>query len=131
MTNVEKTMIEVRGLLAQAVTTLDRALGDHAQEYLSTDAGISTTPGSDWPKIDLSQLSIRKSIQRWLELLPDKRTASPAEIKRGLQAARPSKTDNQGTIQQLIYGLAQEGKIRREGWGEYGALLQAEPDPEG
>ena len=53
----------------------------------------------------------------------NKRTARPAEIKSGLKAARPDVVDNEDTIQQSIYDLYKEGKIRREAWGEYGAVL--------
>lgn len=77
--------------------------------------------GADWPREDLSHMSRRKAIVRWLELLPDKRPASPDEIRAGLTAARPSVQEDHGTTQQLIYGLAQEGKIQRVGWGQYAA----------
>jgi hypothetical protein len=112
MDNLEVILAEVRDHLAQAVSTLDRALDDRSQPPPQV---------ADWPSVDLSHLSVRKAIQNWLELLPNKRTASPAEIKKGLKAARPSMNDNQDTIQQSIYELAKEGKIRRDGWGQYRA----------
>jgi hypothetical protein len=103
-------LLEARRLLTQAQEILDRYI--ESGEYVC-----------DLPPADLSHLSVRRAIQAWLEMLPGKRTASPAEIKLGLKDSRPSKTDNQDTIQQSIYELWKERKIRKDGWGQYGALV--------
>jgi hypothetical protein len=113
-----------------AVSRLRRLL-EEALQILpapATEAGTAEATGHrpDWPRVDLSHLSVRKSIQEWLALLPGKRSASPAEIIEGLKAARPSGSLNIGTVQQSIYELWKEGKIRKDGWGQYGALRDAE-----
>lgn len=122
MDNLEDTTLtQLRDLFVQAVDILNAALNE--RPVGGDMAANGARHRSDWPKVDLSHLSRRKAIQRWLELLPDKRTASPAEIIRGVVAACPGQEVNTATLQQSIYELWREGKIRKEGWGQYGALL--------
>lgn len=121
------TILEDNDPLARVRQLLEEALGILDQQAVQ-DGGAQTAVVEDkdrrpdWPRVDLSHLSVRMSIQKWLELLPGKRSASPAEIIQGLKASRPTGPLNIGTVQQSIYELWREGKIRKDGWGQYGAL---------
>jgi hypothetical protein len=127
-------LTEILALLAQARqdTTDATARIDQAEilarQYAARHAPTPVLGGpADWPVVDLSHLSERKAIQVWLSLLPNRRAASPEEIRQGLRAA--GLQNDQGSTQQQIYQLFQAGKIRREDRGQYSALPGAGDEP--